>query len=74
MRAAAVELLHLRSLYHDIDKHEHYYRHAYAMTTEHSAAVGNWIHRNNHRRRHSAIGMRSPIDYEHSLNAAPEAG
>ncbi|MEU4341843.1 hypothetical protein AB0H00_11315 [Nocardia sp. NPDC023852] len=25
MRAAAVELLHLGSLYHDADKHEHYY-------------------------------------------------
>jgi putative transposase len=27
----------------------------------------------NHERRHSAIGMRSPINYEHSLKAAPEA-
>ncbi|MGV9613592.1 hypothetical protein [Nocardia xishanensis] len=27
----------------------------------------------NHQRRHSAIGMRSPIDYEQSIKAAPEA-
>lgn len=54
-------------------KHECYYRHAYATRAELVAAVDNWIRFYNHRRRHSAIGMRSPIDYEQSLNAAPEA-
>ncbi|WP_431964958.1 IS3 family transposase [Nocardia sp. bgisy134] len=54
-------------------KHECYYRHAYATKAELVAAVDNWMHFYNHRRRHSAIGMRSPIDYEQSLKTTPEA-
>ncbi|MFE9579948.1 integrase core domain-containing protein [Nocardia sp. NPDC006044] len=54
-------------------KHESYYRHAFATKAELVAAVDNWMHFHNHQRRHSAIGMLSPIDYEQSLNATPEA-
>jgi putative transposase len=54
-------------------KHEHYYRHVFATKAELIAAVDNWMNFYNHERRHSAIGMRSPINYEHSLKAAPEA-
>ncbi|MCC3316729.1 integrase core domain-containing protein [Nocardia africana] len=54
-------------------KHECYYRHTFATKSELIAAVDNWMHFYNHQRRHSAIGMLSPIDYERSLNAAPEA-
>ena len=54
-------------------KHEHYYRHVFATKAELIAAVDNWMHFYNHERRHSAIGMRSPINYEHSLKATPEA-
>ena len=51
-------------------KHEHYYRHVYAAKTELVAAVDKWVRFYNSRRRHSAIGMRSPDDYEQSLPAA----
>ena len=51
-------------------KHEHYYRHAYATKTELVAAVDNWITFYNSRRRHSAIGMLSPDNFETSLQAA----
>jgi len=54
-------------------KHEHYYRHAFRTKAELVAAVDNWMRFYNHERRHSAIGMRSPINYEHTLKAAPEA-
>jgi hypothetical protein len=37
------------------------------------AAVDNRVHFYNDERRHSAPGMRSPIDYEHTLKAAREA-
>ena len=50
-------------------KHEHYYRHAFATKVELIAAVDNWMLFYNHQRRHSAIGMLSPIDYEHKLKA-----
>ncbi|MEV5837699.1 IS3 family transposase [Nocardia sp. NPDC052112] len=56
-----------------VAQHECYYRHTYATKTELIAAVDNWMHFYNHRRRHSAIGMRSPIDYEQSLKTTPEA-
>lgn len=49
------------------------YRHTYATKSELIAAVDNWMYFYNHQRRHSAIGMRSPIDYERSLTAATEA-
>jgi transposase InsO family protein len=51
-------------------KHEEYYRHVYATKTELVASVDNWIGLYNSSRRHSAIGMLSPDDYEKSLRAA----
>ncbi|ONI88296.1 integrase [Actinosynnema sp. ALI-1.44] len=50
-------------------KHEHYYRHVYATKTELVAAVDNWVTFYNSVRRHSAIGMLNPDDYEISLRA-----
>ncbi|MGW4720358.1 integrase core domain-containing protein [Nocardia sp. NPDC004260] len=54
-------------------KHECYYRHTFATKTELIDTIDNWMQFFNHQRRHSAIGMLSLIDYEQSLNAAPEA-
>ena len=54
-------------------KHEHYYRHTFATKAELVAAVDNWIVWYNHERRHSAIGMLSPIRYEHSLTGTAKA-
>ena len=54
-------------------KHECYYRHAFATKLELIAAVDNWMRFYNDRRRHSAIGMLSPIDYEQTLKASTEA-
>jgi len=54
-------------------KHECYYRHTYATKVELIAAVDNWMIYYNSRRRHSAIGMVSPIDYEQTLKAITEA-
>jgi putative transposase len=51
-------------------KHEDYYRHVYATKTELVAAVDKWIGFYNSTRRHSAIGMLSPDDYEKSLRLA----
>ncbi len=51
-------------------KHEEYYRHVYAAKTELVAAVDKWVRFYNSKRRHSAIGMLSPDDYEKSLSAA----
>ncbi|AHH98668.1 IS3 family transposase [Kutzneria albida] len=51
-------------------KHEEYYRHVYARKTELVAAVDKWVRFYNSVRRHSAIGMLSPDDYETSLRAA----
>jgi putative transposase len=45
-------------------KHEEYYRHVYATKRELVAAVDNWIEFYNSMRRHSAIGMSSPNEYE----------
>ncbi|TCN39372.1 integrase-like protein, partial [Rhodococcus sp. SMB37] len=50
-------------------KHEHYYRHSYVHKAELVAAVDNWMVYYNSTRRHSTIGMLSPIDYEVSLTA-----
>jgi transposase InsO family protein len=50
-------------------KHEEYYRHAYATKAELVAGVDMWIRFYNNLRRHSAIGMRSPDEYEKSLQA-----
>jgi putative transposase len=51
-------------------KHEHYYRHTYATKTELVAAIDKWISFYNSTRRHSAIGMLSPDNFERSLQAA----
>jgi transposase InsO family protein len=50
-------------------KHEEYYRHVYTTKTELVVSVDNWIGFYNSSRRHSAIGMCSPDDYEKSLRA-----
>ena len=54
-------------------KHEHYYRHSYVHESELVAAVDNWFNYYNTTRRHSTIGMLSPIDYEMSLTADLQA-
>jgi putative transposase len=54
-------------------KHECYYRHTYATKSELIAGVDNWMILYNNKRRHSAIGMLSPIDYEQTLKATTEA-
>ncbi|MGB8404230.1 MAG: IS3 family transposase [Mycobacterium sp.] len=54
-------------------KHEYYYRHTFATTAEIVAAVDKWMHFYNTKRRHSTIGMLSPIAYEQSLNAVTQA-
>lgn len=54
-------------------KHECYYRHTYATKAELIAAVDNWMQFYNNQRRHSAIGMCSPIDYEQTLKVVTEA-
>ena len=50
-----------------------YYHHAFATRAELVAAVDKWMAFYNNRRRHSVIGMLSPIAYEQSLNAAKQA-
>ena len=50
-------------------KHEYYYRYTSAYRSELFAAVDNWMHFYNTRRRHSTIGMLSPTNYEQSLTA-----
>jgi putative transposase len=54
-------------------KHEYYYRHTFATKVELVAAVDNWIGWYNNRRRHSAIGMLSPVCYEQALTGAARA-
>ena len=54
-------------------KHEYYYRHTFTSKAELVAAVDKWMHLYNNRRRHSVIGMLSPIAYEQSLTAADQA-
>jgi transposase InsO family protein len=54
-------------------KHECYYRHAFATKVELVAAVDKWIGRYNDSRRHSAIGMLSPVCFEQSLTGAAKA-
>jgi transposase InsO family protein len=39
----------------------------FTTRTEARAAVAAWIEDYNHERRHSALGMMSPVDYEHAL-------
>jgi transposase InsO family protein len=47
--------------------------HAFATRAELIAAVDKWMHFYNTQRRHSVIGMLSPIAYEQSLEAATQA-
>jgi putative transposase len=54
-------------------KHEYYYRHTFATKAELVAAVDNWIRRYNTDRRHSALGMLSPVRYEQFLTGAAKA-
>lgn len=54
-------------------KHEYYYRNVFATLAELIAGVDNWMNFYNHRRRHAAIGMLSPITYELALKATSEA-
>jgi putative transposase len=54
-------------------KHEYYYRHTFATKAELVAAVDKWMHFYNNQRRHSVIGMLSPVAYEQSLDAATQA-
>jgi len=54
-------------------KHEYYYRHTFATRAELVAAVDTWMRFYNNQRRHSVIGMLSPIAYEQLLDAATQA-
>jgi putative transposase len=54
-------------------KHEYYYRHTFATRAELVVAVDNWIRWFNDERRHSAVGMLSPIRYEQSLTGTARA-
>lgn len=54
-------------------KHEFYYRHVFATKSELIAAVDKWMDFYNNRRRHTVIGMLSPVAYEQSLQAVEEA-
>ena len=54
-------------------KHEYYYRHTFTSKAELVATVDKWMHFYNNQRRHSVIGMLSPVAYEQSLAAAAQA-
>lgn len=54
-------------------KHEYYYRHTFSTKVELVAAVDKWMPFYNNQRRHSVIGMLSPIAYEQSLHAVTQA-
>ncbi|MCZ4537921.1 integrase core domain-containing protein, partial [Gordonia terrae] len=45
-------------------KHENYKRHAYVSYANLTAGLDNYIRFYNHDRRHSSLGMISPIDFE----------
>lgn len=49
---------------------QHHYRHVYVTKPELVAAVDNWIYFYNTVRRHFALGMLSPDNYEKSQAAA----
>ncbi len=44
----------------------------FATKAEARAAIAGWIEDYNHNRRHSALGMLSPVQYELTLAATPE--
>jgi transposase InsO family protein len=52
-------------------KHEYYYRHTFATKAELVAAVDKWMYFYNTQRRHSVIGMLSPIAYEQTRTGWP---
>lgn len=55
-------------------KVEFYDRYLWASRAAAKLAVGDWIERvYNRRRRHSALGMISPVDYEHRFNQTAQA-
>ncbi|MED5803950.1 integrase core domain-containing protein, partial [Gordonia sp. Z-3] len=45
-------------------KHEYYKRHAFTTYANLTAGLDNYIRFYNHDRRHSSLGMISPIDFE----------
>jgi len=54
-------------------KREYYYRHSFAYKAELIVAVDNWMIEYNTIRRHSTIGMLSPIDYDKPQTADLQA-
>jgi transposase InsO family protein len=52
---------------------EYHYRHTFATKTELVAVVDKWMHCYHNLRRHPVVGMLSPVAYEQSLSAAPQA-
>jgi transposase InsO family protein len=55
-------------------KTEFYQRHVFATRAEAIRAVTEWIENvYNRRRRHSALGMISPVAFEHQLTTADQA-
>ena len=53
-------------------KHEYYKRHAFTTYANLTAGLDNWIRFYNIDRRHSALGMISPIDFEIAERTNPE--
>ncbi|TXH15955.1 MAG: IS3 family transposase, partial [Mycobacterium sp.] len=45
-------------------KHEYYKRHAFTTYANLAAGLDNYLRYYNHDRRHSSLGMISPIDFE----------
>ncbi|ULN73914.1 integrase core domain-containing protein [Mycolicibacterium smegmatis] len=45
-------------------KHEYYKRHAFTTYANLTAVLDNYLHYDNHDRRHSSLGMISPIDFK----------
>lgn len=54
-------------------KHEYYKRHAFGTITNLTAGLDNYIRFYNHDRRHTALGMISPIDFEIAERASQQS-
>ena len=54
-------------------KHEHYKRHAFTTYSNLTAGLDNYIRFYNHDRRHSSLGMISPIDFEIATRARQQS-
>ncbi|NDK92641.1 IS3 family transposase [Gordonia desulfuricans] len=54
-------------------KHEYYKRHAFTTRTNLTAGLENYIRFYNHDRRHSSLGMISPINFEISSHASQQS-